>query len=654
MLGLLGNCRGVHCVAPAPGFRGSFIGVVGKYVTRLPEYVHSADELDTPDDPLEANPYYTYPRFKRHPVLSQELPNLTHEGVEHECFGAACSMVHDGSQIGPAASPADSYAWLWLHYVPVGEDNLENAVAALGRVQVSQYEEGEIVATLGEPTAWLVPDEGRWSDPDTFDVNREDGTKKAFVGRGVMGWITKSFTTVSVRYYNHGSGTVVTNSWPNTAMEIAEEAQFKIAEISRFSFPLALGVSVIHYSDFASDSSLRDISRVFRIGNANLGTGVIDKPDSLDEADEFAWDNFPDQGNTARNNCGQYRASEDSAAISPLNSGVWIRAWEVVAAPYWRFNPPSGNEISGYRFHSDFIVTHSPYAISGSSTLPDLVANPTWSNEWVPFARLRAGATPFNAGTAITVGQQKPSFTIEDEGTPEESEKQNGILYITPGYGFANGWTSGSVSQEVDAVANPWHLATAIDGGGVDIDAWPGHGESGRTFRAKTNSFDRTLFQSLVIRNPSSRPPATKESATVPVFPATAKARWIATGVDVMGDDDTEYHTDDFGISPALEIPNGYTWEDVAEASGGFSAWYTDEPDTDYAGRDGGYVPFYDASIGDSKIKVMPAPTGFYPLYNSEGAEVGVGRARFGIVGHMDTAHPTGASVYKPDVSSYS
>jgi hypothetical protein len=268
------------CVGAAPDFRGSYWGVVGKVFTRMAEYIKAPDMLQEP-----VEPWYPYPHRKPHPTLSVTLPNLTDaDDVVRECFGAACAMIADSSCL--SSSGGGEYVWLWLHYVPVGETDLDNAVGALGVVQVSSYTEGRYTAAVGEPTVWLVNDVAGdpriWNDAEW--LRYWSPSRKTFVGPGYLGWIDKRISGGAqnrITYHATGQATPSVLTWINTAQEISEGLYYTAVDVSEKHFPLCLGC----WSEevLFTDDTRQRVNRIWNIGKFNLSNGRLDKPDTTDD-----------------------------------------------------------------------------------------------------------------------------------------------------------------------------------------------------------------------------------------------------------------------------------------------------------------------------------------------------------------------------------
>lgn len=237
-----GSCNG-----PVPDFRGSFWGVVGNRITRMSDSVHENGELGLHDPP-----FYPYPNRRAHPRLSVELPNLTDsDGVERECFGAACTKIANDAAAQTSASATTTFTlWCWCHYVPVGEQNLDNAMAAFATVSCGSYkvtDPDQEQAGLGTPTVWLIEDEV-WDDREKLDYDTH--RYKCFVGPDHVGWLDRNYDIISgastrqlkVTWYAKSSATLVTKIVDDPLNEpgVVGSEVYKFREPLSQSFPYSL------------------------------------------------------------------------------------------------------------------------------------------------------------------------------------------------------------------------------------------------------------------------------------------------------------------------------------------------------------------------------------------------------------------------------
>lgn len=671
-----GFCTG-DCPGPVPDFRGSFWGVTGKYLTRLPEYIKS--HLQT--QPVDCgDPYYTYPRYRPHPTLSRELPNLTHEGVEYECFGAASTMIADMAKLSTIGS-RPCYLWAQLHYVPVGEKNLDNAIAALARAHVGDYVEGVATATLGEPTVWLVNDANGdpevWDSYDKLDIYTE--TKKAFCGSSNFGWIEKRMPSASSIRFTIYSLSVATPSvvtHDNGARGIDAYSHFQVADVSRDCYPLAVGARP-KFNYFA-DSSISSSERIWVVGELNIANGRIVRPATIDSD---IWDLFtdPDLGttNSAVPSGFVERTDEDAIAIGTGNSGVRIISWEASAVTLFEPDPENPSETITYKTYSDVVIscTTSPfdgYTISSEPTDPSLA----WYRR----------ATAFNAGLPYD-----GRFDEVPVGSGDAPLDPNGRVLAHPvrvlpvGFSYrGNQENSAGGPQQVLGISvkgqNP-----DLGGGdapGVlfreDFDAWnsapmvPGVTESdviqttirgfvvrpGNIDMASAKTIKENVYDDVPLRSPQPyagtiRTPLDQDSGSTP----TPIVRIIGVGFEQERASDQWFTSegDSTNAPDTSYLPDGWKWSNSRRPDIAIErapAWTALNGAIDSEGNDErfGCAPFYDSSR-DGILQTIPAPSGFFQT--TVDGKTKVYRGNFAIQQRQDDHHPTEAMIWEPGTTGF-
>jgi hypothetical protein len=639
-----GFCGGT-CPGAVPDFRGSYWGCVGKYLTRLPEYIKASTQIQ----PAKCgDEFYPYPYYRPHPTLSRELPNLTDaDDVERECFGAACSMVADASPLTTTGTRG-LYGWWLLHYVPVGEKNLDNAVAALAVAQVGSFTEEEATASIGVPTVWLINDANGdpevWDSQDKLDVYT--ATRKAFVGTSNFGYFEKrlsSGTVNRITVYSTNDPDPVVTEWDNSARLLDEISHYSVCDVSRTSFPLAVGChpAITRFGD----SSISEVTRVWIVGEVNTANGHLTKPATVD-SDE--WDVYT--ASEISNSCmavyGRGGGERDDIAaplLTETNTEVVLRSWEAHA--YTIFDPPPSPELdpTPRKVLNDAAVFNGTF--TNARTLSDTDPDFEWNSTTV--ANIPAWTWPNS-------GEDPERFPPCDVGY-QSHPIINGRVARLAAHRYVPGYGGGFASAAEANAVMPFVLLSA--GGPLIATADgepPGTGISGLTgtsgggigiiaFFYPSQDGDLTYYGGT-----PDQPKPTAALVRVTYDAGSGadpdlECRVLADGYTVDRTETTWCVTLDLTADP---LPTGWRWSNskrpdlpIAKALN----WT-------YAGKPTGSAscaPYYDSSV-DGVLQVIPAPSGFWRK-----ADGTIHRGAFAVAPAYDDHHPTLAMIWEPGTTGF-
>lgn len=583
----------LSCNTPAPDFRGSYWGVVDNYLTRLPEYILSADYLT-----LASEPYYTPLKYKPHPTLSAALPNLTDaDDVERYCFGAAWSMMADGSALSTGGG--GEYVWAGCHYVPVGENDLTNAVAALCLCKVSSFTEGVATAEIGTPTVWLINDAAGdplvFNSPTYMDIHTSD--RKAFCGPGYFGWFDKRTTGGTenkITYYTASQATPSVLSWANTAQTISAGNYYNVVEVSRNSFPLALGC----WSDESvfGDTTREKVDRYYQIGEFDTSNGRLAKPDTIpDDEWDLAAPPFITLNNSTANGFETTRGREDDTAPEGDDahfSDVFLD-WAVFGSVW--IDPGETEEDPGTTF---FVLGDSSLVnrAEGPDTLADGLAN--WRAEF----RSLASATTLVAVSGLV--DSGSSDWVRDGMT----DLPVGYLRLSEAYGYHN----------QNGVDNPYSTSMIM------------------RYRDSTTLFDYVGWRAGAVTDGAIDAEVTRATDIDPLTTYTFDSFEGRYNYLRTGDFDEEDNLSQWAV---VRIPRklggGYAGEYhyyVVGSSNNNSGRTWPEVDDDSTGDERNPVEF--ANVGSA----IGPPTGFYETWEDDVRTVH--RRPFAVQGQYDDHHP--------------
>lgn len=586
-----------QCSGDVPSFRGSYWGVVGSVFTRLPEYIKHPDVLQP-----AAEPFYPAPHYRPHPTLSVDLPNLVDgSSVERYCFGAACTMIADGSALSKSGS--GEFVWMFLHYVPVGETDLDNAVAALGVVQVSEFTEGEYTASLGTPTVWLIENglgsPRVWDNHNFLDIHTS--SRKAFCGPSALGWIDKRIsggTQNRITYYSIGSAVPSTLTWANTAHTVSAGTYYEVADVSRTSFPLALGCW--SEEQLFGDTTRRTVDRYWQIGEMDTSNGRLLKPDTID--DEI-WDlglpPFPigTEGCTVNGATPPGRA-DTSAPLGPdSHFAVAVLDWVVAGAARVEYDPELETDVVLFSLFDSALVNYA----QEEDTFDDGLS--PWA------ACFHSFADPLTLqGISGTVSSGSDDYARDVLGEPV------GWLRLFEFYGYHN-----------QSAAEPYSPSFGLRyRNPVTLIGYVGYREGTVSEATNITGVDTSNgFERL--SDPSGN----------------------FYTIEAAFEEDSE--TDHWGIVRSPRIPGGGVIAPdhfylVGGSELGGLTWPT--VDSTSAGDSREPQPFYDST--GASVELIPPPMG---VWRDSGG--GIHRGRFAIGGQWDTVHPTKATIYDTGATGY-
>ncbi len=622
-----------------PDFRGSFWGVVGKTFTRLPEFVREEGILAEP-----SLPYRPYPNFRPHPTLSVDFPNLTDEDeVERECFGAACTMLADGSL--NAVNDRTCYVYCWLHYVPVGETDLDNAVAAFGRVPVGAYVADAIpTATVGTPTAWLVNDLAGdpevWDSHAKLDIHLDD--RKAFVGPNHVGWIHKRYSdsgrTNRIVYYTAGSATPTELIWHNNSYSKPSDCTVasgsvggwtepadRIVDVSRTRFPLAVSCRTeVRYTFAAPDTGVvSEFTKIFDQGEIDLTDGTLDRPNGFPEEDWDLFKEFPMENAIA----GNWRTGITRPSMSHLPITDAMFRTPVLEFEMGRFRRPETQLVDNY--YGTLLLMSTARFLDQTPHEDDEV------NTTLLWGNLHFGFTGTGAEYGAGVFESHLTYDEVEDGLTTSWREPNDALDpydINP----------------LDPVASRSPIRQYANYAAIDIGDDPSC-EPSFQFLTRAVSHSRLEGTAGVTMNDIDSSKANVgKYGNYDNAPNVTEQALMASATVRTAHDAQEYNT--FGVLESYRIITGQAWTPDADFAtgyvtphaatiGGDIATATDKPEDIYV-----ITPFYD-SVTTGTVQPMPQPTGFWEDRTDPENPV-LRRGRFCFAARYDDHSPTEADIF--------